>query len=348
MAYLAKETAVFFYPGFGLAVWLLRRRLRDVIVFGGVQVLGLALETAAYRHFTDYGSRLAIARAVHFAGAKDDDPSEVTLHGFTAIFRGVDEYWQYLLIAAALGAVGLVIFNRQARTTGRACVVIGLSHIALLSVSSQLWQNPLPRYMDPAIPFAALCAAWLAATGVRALGKLPERLTPPPAGLARAQALLAQPVVALGLTLAVTLGLAFVTHRDQEAEPPFDGRAHGELMARLANQTYQRNLPLAHKSKRAKTLVAVYNVYLDARSLVRNGVLPNVEDVRLRSRDYTYVVKDPSVYDSNVFSTLRNAGCVLELRNLKRRRIHTSADATRRSELPAKCDALLAELTARR
>jgi len=348
MGYLAKETSVFFYPGFGVAVWLLRRRLRDVLIFGGVQLLGLVLETVGYRIFTDYGSRLAIARAVHFAGAKDDDPSEVTMHGFTAIFRGLDSYWHYLLIAAALGAVGLVIFNRKARITGWACVAIGLSHIALLSVSSQLWQNPLPRYMDPAIPFAALCAAWLLAAGVGALVTLPQRIAKLSSGFARFESLSARPVVAVALALTALLGLGWLTHRDQEAAPPFDGRAHGEMMARLANQTYDRNLPLAHKSKRAKTLVAIYNVYLNAKSLVRNGVLPNLEDVRLRYRDYTYVVKDPSVYNGNVFSTLRSNGCVLEVRNLKRRNIHTSADAARRSELPARCDALLAELTARR
>jgi 4-amino-4-deoxy-L-arabinose transferase-like glycosyltransferase len=346
VGYLAKETFVFFYPGFGVAAWLLRRRLRDVAVFAGVQLLGLGLETAGYSLLTDYKHRLAIARAVHFAGADPSEPAELSVHGFFAIFRGLDVYWHYLLVAAAVGALALVIRNRQARITGRMIVAIVLSHIALLGISAQLWQNPLPRYMDPAIPFAALCAAYLLATCALALLALP-RLVPRlrttwPGYLAR----LAAPDVAVLLALAVIAALMWRTQAFQNAHPPFDGRAHGEMLARIANQTYDRNLPLVHRSRRAKTLVAFYNVYLDVRRLVRGGVLPSFEDVALRYREYTYLVKDRSVYNGKVFSELRKAGCVLELRNLKRLpRIHNCADATRHSELPAECDALLAELT---
>lgn len=344
VGYLAKETFFFFYPGFGIAVWLLRRRVRDVLVFAGVLLLGLALETACYALFTDYPNRLAIVRAVHFAGATDTDPTEVSFHGFFAIFRGLDRDWHYLLIVAALGASWLLVANRKTRRLGQACVVIAASHILLLGVSAQLWQNPLPRYMDPVVPLVALCGAFPLAAGVQALAARPK-LTGALEGWLGARAwLLRSPTVGLALALIVTLKLGWLTARHQTKQRPFDGRAHGALMAKLVNSTYERNLPLVHRSRRAKTLAAAYDVYLDVPRLVRNGSLPNFEDVRRRHHEYTYLVKDPSVYSGKTFGELLDAGCVLELRNLKRSHIRTCVDVTRHTELPARCDELLASL----
>jgi hypothetical protein len=348
VGYLAKETCFFFYPGFLLAVWLLRRRLRDALLFAGVLLLGLVLETLAYWLFTDYSSRLAIVRSVHFSGAKAEAPTEVTLRGFFGVFARLDLPWRYLLVAAAIGVVGLILVRYRARTLGRASAAIGLSHVALLSLSSQLWQNPLPRYMDPVIGFAGIYAAFAVATTVRALAGLPGRLPALQAIWSRLRWLLAKPSVTAVASVTVTLILAWHTQRDQAEEPPFDGKAQGQLMAHLATRTYDRNLPLAQRSTRAKTLVAFYNVYLDPGRLVRGGILPSFDKARRRARSYTYLVKDPSVYSSKIFNALLAEGCVLEVRNIKRLpRIPSCADATRHSQLPARCDTLLAELTSR-
>jgi len=77
---------------------------------------------------------------------------------------------------------------------------------------------------------------------------------------------------------------------------------------------------------------------------VRNGVLPSFEDALRRTAKFTYLVKDPARYDAKVFEQLREAGCVLELRNTKRRGIRTHVDAVRHSSLAAHCDDLLQQV----
>jgi len=247
-------------------------------------------------------------------------------------------------MAGALGALALLFLNRRARALGRALVAITLSHIVLLGVSAQLWQNPLPRYMDPVIGLVALGAAYLVATLVLQALALSKHVPPLASHGEQLGHVLSNPNLALALVLPLTLGLAYRNHTATLKKPPFDGKAQGELMARLATDTYERNLPMAHRSRRAKTLAAVYDVYLDPPRLLRNGVLPSFEDALRRTSKFTYLVKDPARYDARVFEQLREAGCVLEVRNTKRRGIRTHVDAVRHSALAAHCDELLQQV----
>jgi hypothetical protein len=347
VGYLAKETFFFFYPGFMAAVWVSRRRLRDAVIFAGVLLAGLALETLAYVVFTDYTDRLSIARSVHFAGPDADEPSEVSAAGFLRIFGHLDAPWHYLLVAAAAGALGLMIFNRGSRFVGQACVLLGVSHIALLSLASQLWQNPLPRYMIPAVPFAAVCAAFCVIGTARSVAHLIRRVWPRSRELGNWTAWLALPPTSAAVALVAASTAAILTDRQQEREPPFDGRAQGERVARLANDTYERNLPLFFANRRRpKPLAAVYDVYLSPQRLVRAGKLPDLEDVVLRRRRQSFfLVKDPSVYNQGIFDELLKERCVLEVRRGIQRGTPSFADTVQRSPLPARCDALLAKLT---
>lgn len=347
-AYLAKETAFFFYPGLFAAAWLCRRRFRDAVTFGGILLAGLALETLAYRLFTDYPHRLAIVRSVHFAGSDAEEPAELSAHGFTAIFRNLDTPWQYLLLAAVGGAVALLVLNRRARVVGQACALVGISQVALLSLASQLWQNPLPRYMIPAAPFAALGAVFLlTATLGEALRSL-ERRSPRALKALRSRRWLSAPPVTAALIVSVALAAGVWTSHQENRRPSFDGKARGARVAALANDTYDRNLPLFHNTRRAKPLVAVYDVYLSPERLVRAGMLPDAEEVMLRHQRSSYIVKDPAVYDRKVFGRLRKEGCVLEVRRGRARKTPSFADTSRASPLPAKCDALLTKLTVSR
>jgi hypothetical protein len=346
LGYLAKETFFFFYPGFVVALWLTRRRLRDVAIFLGALLLQLGLETACYATFTKYSSRLAIVRANHFAGSEDEPPSVVTASGLLEPFKTLDREWCALLLVAALGAAWLLVFNRRRIVQGRAIALIGLSHVALLSISTQLWQRPLPRYMDPALPFAALCAAIVSGVFMRrGAGLLTE--VPGAVGKAflRAKGLLQRWQVALG-AIFVTLGLTgWLTYQHQVESPILDGRAHGAVMERLANRTYERNLPLVDP-RTGKVLAAFYSVYLDDKALARDGALPSFRAVARRSGRTTYLVRDPSVYKRATFEQLQTAGCVLELqRGPKDEGMKGCADVRGRREPPPRCDALLRELT---
>jgi hypothetical protein len=52
--YLTKEPNVFFYPGFALAVWIISKRPRDVIILASVPAALFVVETALYAAFTQY------------------------------------------------------------------------------------------------------------------------------------------------------------------------------------------------------------------------------------------------------------------------------------------------------
>lgn len=346
VGYLAKETFFFFYPGLGVALLLARRSLRDGVIFAGILLLGLALETGWYRLFTTYPSRLAIVRSVHFAWADDDEPTVATASGFVKMFTGLDRDWHYLLLAAAVGAVWLLVFNRSQKTQGRIVVLVGASYLLLLGFSTQFWQRPLPRYMIPVAPFAAVCAGVAAAMLVVALARVLSQV-PGSVGatLRGAGSFVSQKsVVTAGVVLVVVLA-GIRTYRQQLETPPFDGLEHGALMARLANRTYARNLPIV-QGKRAKVLTAFYDVYLHDKQLARGGILPDFSAAKRRHGSYTYIVKDPSVYNRQVFANLLDAECVLDVRRgSKRLGMGGCADTSRYTELPERCDALLAELT---
>jgi hypothetical protein len=347
VGYLAKETFFFFYPGFVVAIWLTRRRLRDVAIFVGILLLQLGLETACYATFTKYSSRMAIVRANHFAAATDEDqPVVAGVASFFEIFRNLDQEWRYVLQVAALGAIWLLVFNRRRPTQGRVIALIGMSHVVLLSVSTRLWQRPLPRYMDPALPFAALCAGILVATFIATVAATLTRL-PGSVGkvCVKASAWLLRWQIGLGGVLLTVALAGWLTYVHQLKFPILDGVEHGARMARLANRTYERNLPIVHSNRVGKVLVAFYDVYLHDQKLARNGVLPDIASVRRRFHEHHYLVRDPSVYTHKTFERLHEAGCSLELRRgSKALGMKGCADTLQNVEPPARCDALLREL----
>jgi len=346
VGYEAKETFVFFYPGLAIAVWLARRNWRDVAALCGILLAGLALETLAYRLLTDYHSRLAIVRGTHGAGA-EDEPLSLGFSGFIKPFTALERDWQVLLLVALVGTVWLLFFNRRSRAVGRAAALLGLSHVAMFTVSSQVFQRPLPRYMDPAIPFAALAAAELLGAAILRLlawSKL-QRLT---ASMAWQRFAPVRPSMTAAWMVTALMCVALFTLRAQAQQTPLSGWAHGRRIASLASDTYDRNLPLSAPARGAKTLMTIYDVYLDDARLARGKILPNYNQAKRRSRKQTFLVKDPAAYRGDTFQKLLNAGCALEIRRgsapvTKR----GYADTKRTDPLPARCDQLLRELSRR-
>jgi dolichyl-phosphate-mannose-protein mannosyltransferase len=341
IGYEAKETFFFFYPGLVLAVWLARRNWRDVAVLCGTLLAGLALETLAYRLLTDYHSRLAIVRGTHGAGG-DDEPLELAFSGFVKAFAKLEPDWYLVMLVGLLGAVWLLFFNRNSRAVGRAVALLGLSHVALFSVSTQLFQAPRPRYLDPAIPFAALAAAEVFGAALAKLLAWP-RLQ----GVTAWQRLAnMRPAVTAAWVVPVLLCVALLTLRAQSNDPPFSGWAQGRRMAWLTSNTYERNLPISAPARTAKTLMTIYDVYLDDKALARDKKLPNYDDAKQRWRTQAFLVKTPEAYARDTFQELLKAGCVLEIRRSAAPITKRGYADTKRSDpLPARCDQRLRELS---
>lgn len=345
--YLTKETFFFFYPGFVVALWLVRHRVRDVVTFCGGLLLGLGLETLAYRTFTDYGSRLAIVRGTHGKDAGDAEPLVIGWEGLTRPITRLEWDWHALLGLALLGGVLLVITRaRRSVPLGRLVVLLALSHVVLLTLSAQAFQNPLPRYMDPVVPFAALCAAagiGVAATALFSLKPLARlRDSGPMARFGPAAG-----AVATALwTLAALSVIALFVHRHQRMSSPFDGWTQGAMIAEVSARTYDRNLPIAAPNAGQKTLMTLYDVYIHDQLLARDGRLPDYRDVKKRHKNLAFIVKDPRAYPRNTFERLLDAGCVLQLRRGSRGPSTRGFVDTKFTQgLPPRCDALLASLT---
>jgi hypothetical protein len=355
IGYLAKETFVFFYPGFVLAVWLARRSWRDVAWFCGILLAGLVLETAAYTIFTDYHSRWAIVRGTHLI---EVDEAEVEAAGmrFADLFKRFDELHnatKYLLFFSLGAALWLAVLREEPKPLGRGVALVGISYVFFVTFAIRsirpldVLQGFDPRYMEPATPLMGVWAgSFLAVVAGRlwstpsSRSRLLERLGPDGEPWAHA----AWSLLVIGLLTVVTL-------RDQRKDPPLNAFVRGEELSGLLNRTYDRNLPISERSTgRAKLLTAVYDVYMDDRKLARNGKLPNLRDARLVQRGTSHLIKDHSVYRKETLARLLDEGCHVALkkggsrnRGTRDRRSTIVASA----EPPPRCDALLAELTAR-
>jgi hypothetical protein len=137
---------------------------------------------------------------------------------------------------------------------------------------------------------------------------------------------------------AILLVALFGLTQQALAKPPRgeDGLTAGPELARITNDAYRRNLPIA-QARRGKTLQVMYNVYVDDQALVKDGRLPKIGEVVRAERGYSYFVKDPSRYPRGKFSQLREAGCVLEVGRNRRGEYTLSASRP----LPRRCDELL-------
>jgi hypothetical protein len=334
IAYLCKETFFFFVPGFMLAIWLARKRVRDVALFLGVLAACMVIENALYAALTEYPSRYHMILSKHGAGG---DWDEVTFWGLFDRFDKLTHGYKYLLFFGLASSLWIVAFQRQLGSTG--LVAIGLSQLFFITFTVRdiepikIWQSFHDRYLDPATPFLALYGGVFMA---EAFGKLatdapqPEWLTRfGPAGSApRASA--------WGLGFVALCG--FLTYRAFVTDPQPSVFETGSRIARLAHNTYDRNLPLVKMRGDKGGLMVVYSVYMDDRRLARDGKLPAYAEARLAYRDIGYVVKDEAVYSNSVFQKLQRENCYVRVR----------ADLTLQPErpLPKRCDEVLAQALA--
>jgi len=351
--YLAKETFFFFFPGFVISIWLQRRRVRDAIVYLGVLLAGFLLETASYALFTPFSSRWAAIHSTHGAG---DDWVEVGFWDLFKHFHELHDGSKYLMFFGFAAGLWLIAFPRENHGHGRGLALICFSQILGVTFvvrdinPIKIFQGFDPRYLEPATPFlgalagtylgVVICVGWSRLTRDWNQGWLSYG----PSGRAWYQTGWATLLVAL---------FAVSTYRYQKRRPPLDGFARGREIARLANDTYERNLPLLENGGRAKVLTAIYDVYLDDQKLARDGVLPNFEEVSGRHGRFTFLLKDPKPYRKGTLAKLIDEGCYMEVdngpaRNPGTRDRRASIKIDHPDELlPSRCDELLRELTRR-
>jgi len=350
LGYLGKETFCFFFPGFVLAVWLVRRRPRDVLIFLGVLSLGFLLETACYSLFTDYSSRYAVIHGTHLVENADAEVSTLTFWDLFQRFEEMHSSSKYLMFFALASALWLATLRKEKQLEGRAIALIGVSHIVCITFMIRslhpldVWQGFDPRYMEPATPFLGVYAGVLLAQAATELYAL---LSPKPEVLARFGPG-AGPACAAVWSLSLIGVAALATDSYQHHHPVLDGYVRGKEIADLVNRTYDRNLPILERSRRAKVLTAVYDVYLDDRRLAKAGKLPNLDEVAIVHGGSTVLLKDPSAYGRQTLAQLMDAGCYVDLKpgggrapgtRDHRASIRIANPGT--AQLPDSCDAVL-------
>jgi 4-amino-4-deoxy-L-arabinose transferase-like glycosyltransferase len=305
--YLAKETTVFFLPGFVIAILLTgeERRGRDIAILLGVFAAGVALETAAYRTFTDYAHRFAVVKTEHVVDLKSDSVQFREL--FTRIERAAPE-WRPAFYAYLPAAFVVLAFDKK--RTVRAMIVTGAIYYFLLTFLVRginpivIWQGFQSRYLDCASPFVFLTLALF----FRLVGKrLKARVF---AGrLTKLERLRPLRLAVVPLLSALVGFVAYRTILPRLDEHPF------RMLPRAAavlNDAYRRNLPVV-SIRNANGLWAAYSVLLDDTLLAKDGQLPSYDEIKRNWGGLVFLVRDASVYKRDKLRRLQKRHCVVEV-----------------------------------
>jgi Dolichyl-phosphate-mannose-protein mannosyltransferase len=347
IGYLAKETMVFFYPGMAIAIWLAARNapgepearswkatLKPLAVFFGVLLLGLALETLAYRVFTQYHSRAAIVVASHIGNSDEGGRPDTTFWKLFDRYLHIDKGWIvafYVFLPCWLGLLG---FAKNYRVRAVLSVVASFFFLLTFLVRSinplLLWQRFMSRYLDPTAPFVELITALFVALVLQQLWQ--ERS-------AQFSVLDRAPRFGALIAAALCAALAFSSYASLKEDGQRALTTASEL-AEMANDTYARNLPIVIRRPRsggasyARDILALYAIYIDPAALVRDGRMPSFEEAKRVSGSVTYLVKSPRAYNMAKVNALLDAGCALEVRETT-----PTMTAAPWGTLPASCHA---------
>jgi hypothetical protein len=350
IGYLAKETMVFFYPGMAIAIWLAERnsahpqarkflqQLRPLVIFFGCLFVGVALETIAYRVFTNYSSRAGIVVASHLGSGDSDGRPDTTFWKLFDRYLHIDKGWVVAFYIFLPSWWALLGFAKNYRVRALLGVVASFYFFLTFLVRGihpmLLWQRFMSRYLDPTAPFVELVIAMLVALVVRELWQ---------EALPRWQGQNRFTTYFWVVVLVLCGSLSWSSYSDvKDGQRTFTEQ---QQMSELANDAYNRNLPIVIRKPRsanrfyARDVMALYAIYIDVRALVRNGELPSFDRAKRVSGALTYLVKTPSSYDTRKVNAMLDAGCALEVRETG-----PSMRLTQSDPLPPSCEALHARL----
>lgn len=332
VAYLAKETSVFFLPGFIMAIWMTERRWKEVALFCGILLLGVACETASYRFFTDYPHRLAIIRGTHYIIESKDKATFWQL--FDRYNERLDPPWRFAFYTFLVTFIGVLGFVPKAGARAVLWIVGSYYFFLTFLVRSInpiiLWQAFWTRYLDPTAPFVAIVMAlFLAACLGEGLKRNPDGRWARWAARARE---LSTPVA-----VAVSVVLGALTYAIERPDLDQGALKVNTELAAIADDTYERNLPFV-AARDPRGVWTTYNVFIDDKLLARNGFLPLYDDVKQTRQKRTYLVKDPNAYGDETLNHLMSAHCYTEIST------HGGGPITMKPmhKLDGACDAVLA------
>lgn len=272
-AYLAKGTMVFFLPGVLLATFVLGKRRAHVAIVALVPLVTLGVETLFYRLVSSYSSRLSIISSTHHTG------KSAAIEGvwdFFARYGALPSYWRPLLLMALAGALGLPFLTRNKRVLALICVPASFFFFYTFAVRRldppRFWTRFLERYLDAAVPFAALVAlCFVAVVSARVLGSRWVR-----ARVELSPLLLRGTRWAPAFTVALLLGVGgyVYLHKPPNARHPLVGTPKLE---RLLTDAYRRGIPIIGKGRSPlKPLRAAYKIYIEDQALLKNGRLSTI------------------------------------------------------------------------
>jgi hypothetical protein len=303
--YLAKETTVFYLPGFAVAIWMVApgTRIKDLILFFAVFAVGVAGETAFYNVFTNYAHRLAVVRATHLT---DGPASETNFWGLFGRYEQADPMWRFAFYVLCGAALGVIAFAGDVRAT--AIVVMATSYFFFLTFLVRsvnpivIWQAFRSRYLDQATPFALLVIGLFCTLAGREIFR---RHTSPVwdgrvARLARHAGF---------VTLGVSVLAAYICYRTVDLEE--NPLVTIPKMSVLVKNTYQRNLPVVG-ARDQNGLWAAYALLLPDRLIMREGKLPTYDDVKRNGETKRYFVRYPSVYTADRLRRIIKRHCYIE------------------------------------
>lgn len=134
LAYMTKVTSLFFLPGIALSLWILKKRIKYVVVFGFILFVLFVCETAFYRFFTDFTfGRMSIIMGSHLSSGNLQP-----LSSFWVLFDRYTDmilYWKIYFFAYLLSSFFLVIGARKTGMDARiqSLLIIPLSYFLLMT-----------------------------------------------------------------------------------------------------------------------------------------------------------------------------------------------------------------------
>lgn len=337
--YMIKESAALILPGITAAVWLSKRRFKEVLILGGVVAAYVALETAGFRLFTPMAHRLAVVQSGH------GEYPPITFWQLFDRYTTLEASWQMLFwmwASTLLWHFG----SRDRRILPLLLMPISFMFFLTFLVKSinpiHQWTAFKSRYIVIAGPFFVLGFTLFTVEAARRVWALhaPPRLLAWPGWIARRG-----PVCVFGLCL--VLGL--VTFRSRASLPGLGTLQTVSRDASILNDAYRRNLPIFETNvplldgvRYARALSTTYAVYFRAKYLAQStrakpGWLPDIQEgVRVTEgkSPLGYLLRDENAYREGEMAKLIRAGCAVEVGTTRSRITMRPKD-----KLPERCRA---------
>lgn len=165
MAYGAKETSLFFLPGFFITLWLMTRRFRDLVIFGSVPLVLFIGETLFYylKYNLPYG-RLSVVTKTHFEGPMTRVFPLKSFWSLLGRFTKMALSWKAVFYAYFIAAFWC--FATSMKKEIRLIAIMTFSFVFFQTFSVKSLSPVIPtqpfndRHMDLALPGVMIMITW--------------------------------------------------------------------------------------------------------------------------------------------------------------------------------------------